>query len=375
MGAGETDPKRLDQGAAASSRAEPTVGVVVVNYNGGERILRVLDALRRQRHPLAEVVVVDNASTDDSPARIRREHPDARIIDLGANKGLAVARNVGLRELDTTLALLLDHDVYVEEDCIERLVAAWEREQPTVVCPRIRLIPEREIVQADGAALHFLGTMILLNGHQPVNGAPAIAGPVEGCIGACMLLDRRQVIEAGGFDELFFFYFEDLEFSMRLRERGHRFWFEPKALVYHERADGTPNLSFRGRGPYPPRRAYLTMRNRLLSMLIHYRLRTLLMLSPVLSLYELASFFAAWRKGWPSQWLRAWSWQLSHVSTILARRRRIQRLRSVEDRELLVGGPPPLAPAFLESPVDIRLHAWLSRVVNSYWTHARDWIR
>jgi GT2 family glycosyltransferase len=371
----EADPMMPDQGAAVERHDQPTVGVVVVNYNGGERVMRVLGALQRQRYPLAEVIVVDNASTDRSLDRIRCDYPATRVIDLGANRGLPVARNVGLRELGTTLALLLDHDVYVEEDCIERLVAAWQREQPTVVCPRIRLIPEREVVQADGAALHFLGTMILLNGHQPVDHAPAIAGPVEGCIGACMLLDRRRVIEAGGFDELFFFYFEDLEFSMRLRETGHRFWFEPKALVYHERADGTPNLSFRGRGPYPPRRAYFTMRNRLLSMLIHYRLRTLLLLSPVLSLYELASFVAACRKGWPSQWYRAWSWQVANLSTIIARRRRMQRLRSVEDRELLVGGPPPLAPFFLESSVDFRLHAWFSRIVNGYWSRARDWIR
>jgi GT2 family glycosyltransferase len=369
----EQGPVMEDQGTTAD-RCEPTVGVVVVNYNGGERILRVLGALQRQRFPLAEVVVVDNASSDGSPARIRRDFPGTRIVALADNEGLSVARNVGLHELGTTLALLLDHDVYVEKDCVEKLVRAWQREHPTVVVPRVRLLPESDVVQADGAALHFLGTMILRNGHQPVDHVPALAGLVNGCIGACMLLDRQRVILAGGFDELFFFYFEDLEFSMRLRERGHRFWFEPSALVYHERAEGTPDLSFRGRGRYPPRRAYFTMRNRLLSMLIHYRLRTLLLLSPVLSLYELASFFVACKKGWPAQWWRAWSWQLSHLPTIVARRRQMQRLRRVEDRELLVGGPPPLAPAFLESPTDVKLHAWFSRLVNGYWDHARNWI-
>jgi GT2 family glycosyltransferase len=353
----------------------PTVGAVIVNYNGGERVLRVLDALARQRHPLQEVVVVDNASADGSRQRIREAFPAARIVEMRENLGLSIARNVGICELGTHLALLLDHDVYVEEDCVEKLVSAYVEHRPTVVCPRIRLIPDREVVQADGAALHFLGTMILLHGYQPAESTPAVPGPVEGCIGACMLLDRCQVMEAGGFDELFFFYFEDLEFCMRLRERGHRFWFEPSALVYHERAAGTPELSFRGQGPYPPRRAYFTMRNRLLSMLIHYRLRTLLLLSPVLSLYELASLVAACLKGCPQQWWRAWSWQLANLAVIVERRRRMQRLRSVEDRELLAGGPPPLAPAFLGSPLERQLHAWLGRVVNGYWNLARGWIR
>ncbi len=361
----------IDRGAALTGANGPSVGAVVVNYNGGERVLRVLAALDRQRYPLDEVIVVDNASADGSRERIQEEYPAVRVLGLRENLGLPIARNSGLRELNTTLVLLLDHDVYVDEDCVDRLVKAYMEFRPTVVCPRIRLLPERDIVQADGAALHFLGTLMLRNANLRVDCAPAIAGPVDACIGACMLVNRAQVMEAGGFDELFFFYFEDLEFSMRLRAIGHRIWCEPAAQVFHERGAGTPNLSFRGQEPYPPRRAYLTMRNRLISMLIHYRLRTLLMLSPVLALYELASFVAACWKGWPAEWLRAWYWQFDNLATIVSRRRRMQRLRSIGDRELLVGGIPPLAPAFLRSSAEKRLLAWFSLLVNRYWNLAR----
>lgn len=353
---------------------KPTVGVVVVNHNGGERVMRVLAALERQRHPLAAVVVVDNASDDGSRERIRAACPRAQVIALAGNMGISMARNAGLRALDTTLALLLDHDVYVEKDCIERMVRALVAHGATVVCPRIRLIPERDVVQADGAALHFLGTQILRNGYQCIDRAPAVAGPVDSCIGACMLVDRQRVLRSGAFDELFFFYFEDLEFSMRMRGSGYRIWCEPRALVFHERANGTPLLSFRGNGPYPPSRAYHVMRNRLLSMLIHYRLRTLLLLAPVLLLHEIASFAIACRRGWAGQWLRAWYWQLANIRTIAARRRRMQRLRSVGDRELLVGGPPPLAPAFLHSRMEKRLLAWFAKAVNGYWNATRNWI-
>jgi GT2 family glycosyltransferase len=353
---------------------EPSVGVVVVNYNGGDRVLRVLAALREQRHPLGEIVVVDNASTDGSVERIRHAFPRVRIVDLETNTGLSIARNIGLRELRTPLALLLDHDVYVDGDCIEKMVDAYRQRHLTVVCPRIRLIPERELVQVDGAALHFLGTLILRHAYQRVDRTPAVAGYADGCIGACMLMHRERVIEAGGFDELFFFYLEDMEFSMRLRAAGHRFWCETSAEAFHERAAGTPNLSFRGSGSYPPRRAYFTMRNRLLSMLIHYRLRTLLTLLPVLVLYELASFVVACKKGWPWQWFRAWGWQLTNLGTIAARRRRMQGARSVDDRDLLVGGPPPLAPGFLDSALEKRLYSWFSKVVEGYWALVRRWI-
>jgi GT2 family glycosyltransferase len=366
-----TDGKVANGGDHFGPACGPAVGVIIVNHNGGDRVLRVLAALFGQRYPLARVIVVDNASTDGTRARIRRAHPTVRIIHLESNQGVAIARNIGLWALATPLALVIDHDVYVERDCIERLVDAWRTHGASVVCPRIRLLPERAVVQADGAAMHFLGTQILRNGYQCTDIAPDGAAAVDACIGACMLVDRPRVLEAGGYDELFFFYFEDLEFSMRLRVSGHTIWCEPAALVYHERADGTPNLSFRGTGDYPRTRAYFTMRNRLISMLIHYRLRTLLILSPVLLLHEIACLFIACRRGWPAEWLRAWGWVLSHRREIGARRRRMQGRRVVDDRDLLVGGPPPLAPSFLRTSAEKRLLGWYSSVVNRYWRFAR----
>jgi len=356
------------------STAGPAVGVVVINYNGGERILRVLDALQRQHHALAEIIVVDNRSTDGSPDQIRAGFAGVRVLALEDNVGLSVARNRGLGALGTPLALLLDHDVYVDEHCIGLMVSAFVAHRPTVVCPRIRLVPERDIVQVEGAAPHFVGTLALRHGFAPIRTLSTSAGEVGGCIGACMLLDREAAIAAGGFEELFFFYNEDLEFSLRLRALGHRFWCDPAAEVYHERSAGTPGLSFRGHEEYPQRRAYMTMRNRLVTMLIHYRLRTLLLLLPVLVVYELASFVAIAKKGRAAAWFQAWGWLLCHPAMIAARRRRMQSLRRVDDRVLLIGGPLPLAPGFVTGRFEAWLVHALSYAMNSYWAVARRWV-
>ncbi len=358
----------------AAPDARLAVSAVVVNCNGGERVLRALDALTRQRHPLSEILVVDNASTDDSASRIRAGFPLVRIAMLDRNAGLAAARNLGLESVRTPLVLLVDHDIYVGDAAVEAMARAYAEEQPTVVCPRIRLLPEADVVQFEGAATHFVGTMILRNGYQAVDATPARPSWVDGCPGACMLVDRARVLAAGGFDPLFFFYLEDLEFSLRLRGRGHRFFCAAGAEVFHERAAGTPGLSYRGAGPYPVRRAYLTMRHRLLTVLIHYRLRTLLVLLPALGLYEIASALTAARRGWLGAWARAWLWQLRNLDIIAVRRRRSQRARTVPDRDLLQGGPPPLAPGFLRTPAERRLFALVSRAINGYWSLARRWI-
>ena len=352
----------------------PSVGAVVVNFNGGDRVLRVIDALIRQRYPFAEIVVVDNASSDGSPARIRATYPTVRLIQHEINEGLPRARNVGLAAIQTTLAFVIDHDVYADERCVEAMVRAYLAERPAVVCPRIRLLPDRDIVQVEGASLHFLGTLVLRHGYRSVRDTPAEPCYVDGCTGGCILLERSRIIDAGGFDESFFFYFEDLEFSLRLRGMGLRIWCEPTAEVFHEPASGTPDLAFRGRGSYPARRAYYTMRNRLQVILIHYRWRTLVLLSPVLALYELAALVAALKKGWPEQWLRAWGWQFRHVHTLIARRRVVQGRRTVADRDLLVGGDPPLAPGFVTSRNEMRLLQWFSSAVNGYWSFVRRWV-
>jgi len=352
----------------------PTVGAAVVNFNGGDRVLRVLRALQMQGAALSDIVVVDNGSDDGSVARIREQFPTVRLAALETNVGLSQARNIGLRMLRTTLALLVDHDIYLGAASVERMVEAYLENRPVVVCPRIRLVPERHIVQADGASLHFLGTLSLRNAYRDVPQEPRSSGFVDGAIGACLLLDRAKVIAAGGFDELFFFYFEDLEFALRLRLRGERFWCETAAEVFHERAAGTPGLSFRGQGSYPTRRAYFTMRNRLITIFVHYRWRTLLLLLPVLLMYELASLVEAARKGWLRPWALAWSWQFRHREVLAARRRAARAGRVLADRDVLTGGMPPLAPGLVESRWEELLLAVFSTTVNGYWRIIRRWI-
>jgi GT2 family glycosyltransferase len=355
-----------------SGTASPalTVTAVVINFNGGERVLKALASLLHQGPSLSGIVVVDNRSDDGSPQRIRERFPGVRLIELHENVGLSTARNIALRNLRSTLALLVDHDIYLEAGSLDRMMAAYAEYRPAIVCPRIRLVPERDVVQTDGAYLHFLGTLGLRNAYSRAAEVPARPGYVGAAIGACLLLDRERVLAAGAFDELYFFYFEDLEFSMRMRLRGERIWCEARAEVYHNARQNVTVLP--GSGPLSERRV-LTMRNRLLTIFIHYRLRTIC-LSPVLALYELASLVESARKGWLRSWLGAWSWQIRNRAVIAERRQRARRHRVLRDQDVLSGGVPPLAPGLVESRMDRILLALFSTVINGYWALVRRWI-
>jgi GT2 family glycosyltransferase len=348
-----------------------SVGAVVVNYNGADRVLRAIEALLAQTTPLEDIVVVDNQSTDGSPDQILETFPSVRLLALPSNVGLPAARNAGIRELGCEYVLLVDHDIYLEPDGVCRLLESFEAPDVAVVCPRTRLLPQRDIIQMEGAAPHFLGTLTLRHGYQPVDRIPIAPGYVDGVTGGCLLVDRRRILSAGGFDPLFFFYFEDLEFSLRLRALGEKLWCQPRAEAFHEPAEGTPGLSFRGHGSYPARRGYYTVRNRLLAILIHYRLRTIILLLPVLVLYECATVVLAFRRKFLSEWMRAWKWLFKNRSAISERRRNIQGQRLVNDRNILSGGEPPLAPGVATSGAQRWLVAAFSAAVNGYWRHVR----
>jgi GT2 family glycosyltransferase len=348
------------------------VTAVVPSHNGGERLVRTIEALEQQTLPLAEIIVVDDASDDGTSARVAERFPCVRLIRLDANVGLSATRNTGLREARTDLVLMVDHDIYLAPECVERLVRGREKLGAVAACPRIRLFPECEIVQADGAEPHFVGTLGLRNGWRRASElSPAEAAYVGAVPGGCLLVQRSPVLEAGGFDELIFFYFEDLELSIRLRALGHRLAVVPAAEAYHDRGVGLPGLAFRGRGSYPARRLQLTLRHRLLVILVHYRVRTLLVLAPALILYELASLALALSRGLGGEWARAWEWEARHTSALVERRKRMQRGRVCGDREILVGGPLPLAPGLVRSRAAHAAVRCLGGGLNAYWRITR----
>jgi GT2 family glycosyltransferase len=357
----------------------PSVGAVVVNFNGGEDVIRCLESLCCEPVLLREIIVVDNASTDNSPALIAKRYPNVRIHQLDQNFGPCVARNAGLDALSTDLALFMDDDVYLAQGALGLMLKGYAESEAQIVCPRILLYPDTNIIHCDGAAPYFLGTLSLRHGFTPrgehdPSVVVSMAVDVHGCLSACLLADRNIVLQAGGFDEAYFFYFEDLEFSLRLRSLGHAVVCLEDAVAYHDRGSGTPGLAFRGVAVYPEKRFYLSARNRLMTIFIHYRLKTIILLSPALLIYELLVIVFALRQGFAGLWFRSWRWQAENYSLLKTRRARVQNSRKLADADLLSGGPVPIAPGLIRSrPVNwavITLSAFLA----IYWRLVRPFL-
>jgi GT2 family glycosyltransferase len=219
--------------------------VVIVSYRSRDLLRECLEALRD--HPPSRpisVTVVDNASGDGTAEMVAAEFPDVDLVASPENLGFAVATNLGARRGHSPYLLALNPDTTVTEGALDTTISALESHPDVaVVGPRL-LRPDGSLDHAArrsfptplSALGHFsgLGRRAGARGRLAAYRAPEVeSGAVDAVNGAFMLMRRSAFEDAGGFDEGYWMYMEDLDLSYRLAQQGWLSWFEPAATVVH----------------------------------------------------------------------------------------------------------------------------------------------
>ncbi|MGQ0553784.1 MAG: glycosyltransferase family 2 protein [Planctomycetota bacterium] len=356
------------------------VTVTVTNWNGAAFLDDCLDALAALQGEIAEVIVVDNASTDGSPELVRRRGarlsasgPPLRLLSLPENRGPCPARNLGLREARTRWVLQLDSDVLVRPDTLLRLLPEAALPGVAAVQPRAVFASDPGRIHYDGGRMHYVGMLTLDHFLQPVAGATTEPQDVDAVISMALLLDRQAVLAAGAYDESFFILFEDHDLSYRLRSLGHRLRRVPAALVLHR--EGTAGISFRPGAPaYPARRAFLHARNRSYLVLKNYSWPALLLSWPGRLLYALLYMGFAARRGVLGSYLQG-RWEfLRLLPRALAHRRALAARRVVGDGALLGADDLSVSPLILRSRLEAALEKTFNAALRAWWRLARRFL-
>ncbi len=222
------------------------VEIIIVSHNTSDELDACLASV--YAHPpdrLDRVVVVDNASTDNTVARARARWSQAHVVALEHNIGFGAANNVALREPGPPLVLLLNSDTIVPAGAIERLVGRLEATGVVAAGPRL--------VDADGFPEVSFGPMLTPLGEarqavrqrlaarrdrfsrRYIQRLVADERQVDWVSGACLLVRRAAILRAGLFDERFFMYEEDVDLCAALRANGGRILFTPAAEITHLR--------------------------------------------------------------------------------------------------------------------------------------------
>src|SRR5579862_299710 len=243
------------------------ITILILNWNGKTDTLQCLESLGRLTYPCNEIVVVDNASGDDSVATIAARFPNVTVLQSGGNLGFAGGNNVGLRHVlasSSDFVLLLNNDTQVAPDLLERLLDVVAAHGDRTTVGAVTLSVERpEAVQFGGAtwepaAFHFRWLHGKLD--DPAYAAEMIES--DYIQGSAMFIPVAALREMGLFDERYFLVYEDTDWCYRARARGYKCWVSTRARIWHKESP-----SFGGKNALY---VYFATRNRLLWARNHF---------------------------------------------------------------------------------------------------------
>ena len=256
------------------------LAILVLNWNQPQATRACLESLRRADLCGGEIIVIDNGSRDDALAALRAAEPTLRILALSENRGYAGGNNAGLRLAlaeGAERVLVLNNDTLVAPDFLTLLMAALDSwPEAAAVCAAVHRADRPELLDVAYADVDFAHRCaVRLRG---VNALPsegfATRQAVPAVIGCCILFRAEALRAVGLFDEEFFAYHEDIDWSLRARHAGWTLLFEPFARVLHAHSGSTaldevpegaggfePGLPNAEPVPFNPRRAYIGARN------------------------------------------------------------------------------------------------------------------
>jgi GT2 family glycosyltransferase len=209
------------------------VAVVIPNWNGRRWLAQCLAALGAQTRPPAQTIVVDNGSHDGSLEYLRSEHSQVEVVSLSTNTGFAHAANLGLHAARCEYVALVNTDVVLAADWLERTVAALEADPgvASVACKMLDLA-DRSLVYDAGDVLRRDGVCEQRGRFTRDDGRFDVPGEVFGACAGAALYRRSAVLALGGFDERYFAYLEDVDLALRLRLAGWRCRYEPAVALH-----------------------------------------------------------------------------------------------------------------------------------------------
>ncbi|MDE0470507.1 MAG: glycosyltransferase family 2 protein [Ekhidna sp.] len=255
------------------------VAVVILNYNGVQYLEKFLPMVI-EKSQNATIVVSDNKSTDNSVELLKEKFPSIKLIELDKNYGFAGGYNKSLRQVDSDYYVLLNSDVEVTDNWLERLSVFLETHPEYASCqPKIKNYNDREKFEYAGACGGFIDSM----GYPYCRGrvfdfTETDTGQYDDPVdifwssGACMMIRAEDFHQINGFDESFFAHMEEIDLCWRLQSLGRKISVVPASVVFHV---GGGTLSYQS-----PFKTYLNFRNGLRLLIRNLPVRQLFIKIP-----------------------------------------------------------------------------------------------
>jgi len=304
-----------------------TVSVVIVSHNSGEFLPRCLESILRSDYPLKELIVVDNASIDGSIEEAKKRFPEIKVIQNQDNLGYSRAANKGVLASSGSLIALINPDTLVKENWLKELVQASTRHPRSAFFqPKIMLLNKPGYINSAGNMIHVAGFGICRGLGEYDKGQYNSEENVSFASGACVLVRRDALHEIGMCDDLFFMYMEDLDWGWRGKMLGWESTYVPSSVIHHEWGE-TSAVS--------RKKFYYLELGRMIVLAKNLTFRSLLALSPILIICDIAVLISALLNRWFPEKIQSYASLLKLVSEIIEKRRKLMEQRRIPDKMIL----------------------------------------
>ena len=293
---------------------QPLISIISINYNQAAVTCAMLASLRRTTYPRLEIIVVDNASPTDDPDVIAEEFPEVILLKSAQNLGFAGGNNLGIARATGDYLLFLNNDTEVAPGFLEPLVALFAQTPAAgIASPKIIYYGTDDLIQYAGSRgiNPWTGRSITVGNLEPDRGQHNRSQPTALADGAAMLVPRRVIDEVGLMPEVYFLYYEELDWCESIKRAGYTCHYVAESTVYHKESVSVGKASVL--------KTYYLNRNRLLFIRRNFRgwsrwTSTLVFLAAALPKKALEHSL---HREWPH--LRALGrglrWHLRHFST------------------------------------------------------------
>lgn len=246
-----------------TNNSEKNTAVVILNYNGIKWLSLFLEGVYKNSYQDADVIIVDNASTDDSINYIKNNFPEIILKILPENYGFAGGYNQGLKDLNYRYFVLLNSDVEVTPNWLKDPIKLLDNNPEIAACqPKILAYNNKEYFEYAGASGGYIDKYgfafcrgRIVDELEKDNGQYNDSTEIFWATGACMFIRSEVYNSLEGFDATFFAHFEEIDLCWRIKNKGLKIYTEPKSTVYHV-GGGTLNAE-------SPRKTFLNFRNSL----------------------------------------------------------------------------------------------------------------
>ncbi len=341
----------------------PSVTIAVINYNGAHFLEKCFSSIFDIEYPSYSVLMVDNASTDDSIPRVRKLFPSVEIHRLPRNNGPNPARNFALLRTGNRYCFLLDYDAIVTKACLAQLMRVLVNSDKAAICsPLVVSARDPSNIQYGPVHIHYVGAAIFDKPKK--NGSNGRRVFISTTVhGTALLVDNHRAQRVGMFDEDLFFGWEDGEYTFRLTAAGKQCLVVENGRVLH-------NVKRRDDSLY-----YHQIKNRWIFILKNYSTRSIFLLLPAILFYDVMLFGFCLVKGAGSHYVRALIDVLKSFPILMKKRRKTLSQKTIGDSVLLRSGDFTGSYFLPEKGLVKRAVSIVNLLLDMYWVVAKQFIK